>query len=577
MQQFPFRLLKMCAATRHTDCLERRTVAQEIVQGTVHSLERNVYKVKQKYLAEFQYSERTGKLSAKLEAVLMGPKTLWNCDVRENERINKMIALLRERSPNISDELQSARVCLKHYLGQVTLDCKLNKSKWSSYREAVQSLQSVCMSSWDSKEEVTADQYRFSPPAAVPNLISGTAQINKEIYLLNPELKPHAGAKHTWATLYNSMWNKRLNDASKPFNEASESCCDNDRHASKSAPFSKAGLDIVGICFGVRNPMETRSSFKVFISVEKVRTTHRMVECTLNTHTRTASVMLPLSFKSSVDIIGSFFDDVVFADKTVCMFKVALLSWGDRDAGSLVVAQVSKVEAMFHLKKPGEKSVEKLRELSGEKADSRGKSESKVSKGKDMPTASDSGDVEQSTGFEADLKEGLDLLAADAKELAREDPTGPMLDAEVDASSSKDSDSTAHMLEQAASVISKLQLLPDEIECQEEDLERSYELETGDAEARKLESAAAKEYFEAGGQHHPSTADVECYEQDGLDPEEAVVESALNPEQCLGNTRTEPEQDLPESCCLSEIRNRGVQCSLFLGVATRVTVTSVFT
>ena len=81
-----------------------------------------------------------------------------------------MYCLTRERAPNISDDLQSSRTMLKHFLGQAGQG--LNRSKWSSFKASVQSLQNVCMSAWDGKEEVMSPQDRFAPPTAPKGLPS---------------------------------------------------------------------------------------------------------------------------------------------------------------------------------------------------------------------------------------------------------------------------------------------------------------------------------------------------------------------------------------------------------------------
>eukprot|EP00969_Alexandrium_andersonii_P179883 7950977-Alexandrium_andersonii.AAC.1 len=63
-------------------------------------------------------------------------RRLIKCDARECERVNKAIGLQGDRSPNISLELLSSRVQMKHYLGQaLTNDAGANApARWGEKR-----------------------------------------------------------------------------------------------------------------------------------------------------------------------------------------------------------------------------------------------------------------------------------------------------------------------------------------------------------------------------------------------------------------------------------------------------------
>lgn len=98
LKEFPFRLLRLCHLPGSESCSERKQIARDILVGIRNknniALERNALKFGQRYWDDLQKVADTGKLTPKLEVVLAGIKTLWRADVRENERINKCIALL---------------------------------------------------------------------------------------------------------------------------------------------------------------------------------------------------------------------------------------------------------------------------------------------------------------------------------------------------------------------------------------------------------------------------------------------------------------------------------------------------
>ena len=72
----------------------------------------------QLYFREIQCAAQHGTCPPRLWTALRTVARSWHADVRENERINKMIALQGSRCPGIGIDLPSARCVTKHFLGR---------------------------------------------------------------------------------------------------------------------------------------------------------------------------------------------------------------------------------------------------------------------------------------------------------------------------------------------------------------------------------------------------------------------------------------------------------------------------
>ena len=526
LKEFPFRLLRLCHLPGSVSCSERKQIAQEILVGIRNNtaLERNAWKFGQRYWDDLQKVSDTGKLTPKLEVVLAGIKTLWRADVRDNERINKCIALLRERAPNISDDLQSCRVMLKHFLGGASEG--LNRSKWSSFKAAVQSLQNVCISAWDGKEEVMSPQDRFAPPIA-PKHLPSPEVLARAMQVLYPHSTAPKTVKHAWATCYNMMFNKHFKEMA-------------DGNVEKSKVYIskvQAGLNIPCMCFGARKPSESRSSFTMYMCIEKVRTVYKMVPCTFTTSTNQISINLPLTFVSSTDAIAARYEDVM-SGSTVGVFGVDLATFGNADDGLLTCARAKQVYKIFQLNKPKAKTVKTLE---------------KVVRGQDCSgydvvdgSSSSIGPTEftddDSKGFEKDMQQGLQLFVSEMEELARQsskdEQSSSSHDKEMESEHSE-STNQEDLLNKAASVFLHFEEFPEEVEANASSYEHTCREETGEDQQQKFEAGIVKEFLETNSGQTQPDIDIDKFNEDGLSPEDATAEAVLNIDQCLGNMNSE--------------------------------------
>ena len=101
---------------------------------------------------------------------LRGMRRIFKADVRGNERINKMVKPIVDRSPNTGLDVLSARVGLKHVLGAAL--GPTDRSKFSKMLPVAQSLLNICMQSATKVVEVQNQAERFTPPVPRGSLSS---------------------------------------------------------------------------------------------------------------------------------------------------------------------------------------------------------------------------------------------------------------------------------------------------------------------------------------------------------------------------------------------------------------------
>ena len=109
--------------------------------------------------------------------------------MRENERINKMLKLFWQRTPNGTRELCSARACLRHQLGPAQNACMQGKAlKWSTVKPAVEALTTKLQTSWDEKDAVLSAADRWAP-AQVPEDHPTEEEVKGLLPKLNPQMR----------------------------------------------------------------------------------------------------------------------------------------------------------------------------------------------------------------------------------------------------------------------------------------------------------------------------------------------------------------------------------------------------
>ena len=307
---YPYVLLLLVNMPRSTPCQARQQVAQDILDTELLKLEVNTRKIRLLFTEDLKAAAASGILGAKLDALLRMVRRLWKADVRENERINKMVTLQGERCPNASLELLSARIQLKHFLGQalnnydgdtgagddgngragpnaanaapgVQLSDLGGEDRapvlnWTNQRPAAQSLLRTCVGASHLMRPILCMPERFSPALPPSNLPDKDA-VATTLRTLCTGPRPNAsGVSLKWATAYGLVLNRILNV--------------------KIKELKLSGNMSLAIAFG--DLMEGSS---VFIRGEFSAASRMLVQCEYRNGN--VGLVLPLSVISSTDVL----------------------------------------------------------------------------------------------------------------------------------------------------------------------------------------------------------------------------------------------------------------------------------
>ena len=333
LSKFPYRLLLLTKSPDDVVCSLRKSVATEILTTADTDLEINARKAKQLFRDELQFAESKGLLVGSLRVSIRGVSSHWQADTRECERINKLLNLLTERSPGISYELQSARACIKHFLGEAGNPGAGDvRRKWTEFKPIAKKLLQTCLNSWAERRDVQDNCKRWSAPT-LPTDLKDEKSMSKQFDLL--VLNTKQTVARNWAACYNMMINKALQDVK--------------------------GMGCPVLNFTMRQEGRA-TSFVYYVSVEKVRTTRRLVRCVLkNRHE--LWIQDPLVFESSLDVVASYWPAV----KAGCQVTAFLIQTTKTPGECLTLPFVGRREAGKHsaiaqLKKPSKKTEKKLME-----------------------------------------------------------------------------------------------------------------------------------------------------------------------------------------------------------------------
>lgn len=185
LRSWPFKLLWLAYKPMNERCSQRMSVASELLNTDDKLLEINARKIKTRFRSELEYTKTTGYIHHRLYWLFRSVALVWKSDVRENERLNKMIGLLDERCPQIGMDLKSSRVSIKYKLGAACAGID-RVGKWSSIRPKVEQLRDECLESWPNIVDVMSNPLRWSPTTR-PSSTKTSAEVNAEFRNLKPD------------------------------------------------------------------------------------------------------------------------------------------------------------------------------------------------------------------------------------------------------------------------------------------------------------------------------------------------------------------------------------------------------
>ncbi len=211
LNSFPLKLMKMGRIRHDLKCSERRLVAQEVL-ANVSKLDLSTRKMVSYFREDFELAAATGYIGLKLFVTIRAIRRLWRADVRENERLNKMLTLFGDRAPSSTLELISSRLTLKYALGvarAVLLHLQSKKSanrtdlKWSAIRPLATAVANSCLESWDEAGPVMSADARWDAPE-IPSYVPTKEMVKQWMPLIDPASRPpKVNTGKVWAAAAN--------------------------------------------------------------------------------------------------------------------------------------------------------------------------------------------------------------------------------------------------------------------------------------------------------------------------------------------------------------------------------------
>ena len=280
LQQWPHRLLWLAASPPDMSCTKRVEIATELLQTDDRDLEINALKFRNRFSSALQFMQKTGECTTRVYWLLRSVSMTWKPDVRENERLNKMVGLLQDRCPSAGLDPRSARVSLKYLLGEAGEGTNKSNAKWSVFRPVAEKVRQQCLQVWDDVCDIQSNPDRWMPNKKADVLPSD--EIQKKYQKLKPHLRT-TSLSHIWAASYAVVVHRNLQD---------QGC-----------------LPLI-VCIAVRKHGQRRSVFEFWVTADKVRNRYILCPATWAADTNTVSWEALKGFSHFVKVIQRYYDQV---------------------------------------------------------------------------------------------------------------------------------------------------------------------------------------------------------------------------------------------------------------------------
>ena len=182
-------------------------LAKTVMDTADPDLDINTRKLKTRLRADFAEAAASGMCPARLFVVASALRRKLKADVQEIEGINSLIRIQGERSPHISLELLSSRICIKKALGVGSSSSLL---KLSALQASANKLMDSCLRAADSVDirDIVSEQ-RWAPPPRLANLPEKAAV---DSVFLQMEPSANLGRSAIWAASCSLLFNRLAKD-----------------------------------------------------------------------------------------------------------------------------------------------------------------------------------------------------------------------------------------------------------------------------------------------------------------------------------------------------------------------------
>ena len=324
-ETYPLRLFGFIRSNPNVACSHRKIIARELsdlINGSDYSnlaLDPATQKIVNDSVFGQQIiqASENGKIGHELHTFLSLLSMYIKVDVRENERVNKLLSMLGESCPNSNLDLLSSRACIKFVLGDGS------RTKWSDMRGHAHEILNACVSSWDDKEDILQNAERWSDPILPETAHDFVRAANRKLKTKN-QLKSF----DVWTASMNHQFFKSC-DSLEQFLVSEE-------------------IEFGSIAFHIGKQGPT-SGDVVFFVIEKVHSNRRLQVCTYQNGSESTSgnpeiVFSGWQFESSLNVIKQHCQTK--AKKMTKIFPVLIGDFSIQSTGfsGIAVSQVVEIE-----------------------------------------------------------------------------------------------------------------------------------------------------------------------------------------------------------------------------------------
>lgn len=195
--EFPNLFLGVAKIRFDLPCLERKALAERLLSAARQGgLDLSSMKLLRRYQKDIKMAADCGRIGLSFYILLKTLRRVWRSDVRENERLNKLLKLFGQRAPNSSLDLVSSRIALKYNLGAAVASQEgLRTSKrWSQMKPLAGLVFDKITDHWYEGAKVMTDELRFSGgPATIPSWVPSKETVHDWERLLDPKFQTATG------------------------------------------------------------------------------------------------------------------------------------------------------------------------------------------------------------------------------------------------------------------------------------------------------------------------------------------------------------------------------------------------
>lgn len=538
VNQYPFRLFRLIHKPPEKVCEYRKEVAQELCEGLICTNDDTEDDVNERDLKfdratrklmnnpmfreQIEHARKTGRLGYQLHTLLSLAAKFIKVDVRENERVNKLLSMLGESCPNASLDLVSSRASIKFALGDGS------RTKWSRMRIHAKEIMDCCVSSWQEKDDILRNSERWADPI-LPD------DARKSIQNVTKQLKDDAklGSASVWAASMNLQWFK---------------ACDNLQQLLEGR---KIHFDNIAFYIGDREP---QTGDLVYFVIEKVHSNRRVQVCEYHEPDSIEEGQATISFgdwlfTSSLSILQDEYP-VAVASRIPTRFIYPIVVERFVIDGLFAVGEVVTLDKamlkdyMFPLH-CSKKTVKRSKRLAVAQKRTQLVDESESESDIDIDDDDfDMNEVTEVGKAQRLFEQGLLDLAENAKQYIQEDQGHGQGDADIsnmDELSSAEVDRTMKFcdIDITQDTIEESEL--DKSGAGDRDNERSSDSQrlVDKVEETTLKKAVKEGYLNLTNPSPTFLHTLEELENSGMQPEEAALEAAMNSERVIGNIEME--------------------------------------